>query len=266
MKTTTKILLGILGFFVLLIISSATFVKLKVGSDFKNNSSGNSMFNWNDNKTDFDDTSSANMRGETRQIADFNKIEVSSGIEIFYTQGNLSPLRIKANNKIIANIKTTVEDKTLKIYHERSKNFKSKVIIYVSSTQLNDISLSAGCVFNSVNQLKADNLTLSASAGVVLNFDGVLNKMNADFSAGCVSNLKGTCTDFNCDASAGSIINAADFIVKNLTLDASSGCIATVNVTDNLNVDASAGCEIGYKGNPKKRNVNLSVGATVNPV
>jgi hypothetical protein len=172
------------------------------------------------------------MTDEERNVPDFNKLKVSSGIDVKLTQSNQHQVIIKANEDIIDDV-----------------------------VELNSIDVSAGSDVESEGLLIFEDLEIEASAGSDLRLNLEAYSVKLRTSSGSDANLKGAARDFEAKASSGSDISAYDFEVENATLECSSGSDVKANVTRTMKVRASSGSDIHYRGDPDLLEVNTSSGA-----
>lgn len=239
----------------------------------KQNSSANSntVVEKNDSKT------KNNSGEEIRNVSAFNKISVSSGIGVTYTQDKNQLVKIETDPDKLEYIATKVENGTLKIYIDSPiKNLRfKKIAVYVSSPHLEKLSMESGAAVK-IEKLDEKNFTLDAGSGAA--FNGNLNikektildvssgaavsinletnSLMVDASSGMAATLKGKANTVTFDISSGAVCNAINLEAKNATADVSSGAILKVHATENLAVDASSGASIHYKGNPKLKLAN----------
>jgi hypothetical protein len=199
---------------------------------------------------------------EERNVSDFYRLKVSSGIDVKLSQGNRHRVIIKANEDIIDDVETEVVNGTLRVHIDRKWfGFRGNVDAEITFVELESIDVSAGSDIESVGLLGFNEIDIEASSASDLRLDLEASSLSIRASSGSDANLKGSARDFKARASSGSDINAYDFEVENATLECSSGSDVKAYVTETLNVKASSGSDIHYKGNPRLMDVNTSSGA-----
>ena len=89
---------------------------------------------------------------ENRKIGDFSKIEVESGIELFYMESDENSIRVEGDSKYgLDSVITETDGKTLRIYHvKRNKKQRFRLSIILISSRLNVEEIS--CKFNFVQK------------------------------------------------------------------------------------------------------------------
>lgn len=204
---------------------------------------------------------------EERNVSDFNKLKVSTGIDVELSQGNRHEVIIIANEDIIDDVVTEVSNGTLKLNIDRKWfGFGGNVDAKITFVELNSIDVSAGSDVHSVGLLGFDDIDIEASSGSDLKLNLEAFSVNLRTSSGSDANLKGSARNFSAKASSGSDISAYDFEVENATLECSSGSDVKAHVTKTLNVKASSGSDVNYRGNPELIDINTSSGSDLNKI
>jgi hypothetical protein len=199
---------------------------------------------------------------EERNVGEFSKLKVSTGIDVKLSQGNRHMVIIKANEDIIDDVETEVVNGTLKVYVDRSW-FRGggSIDAEITFVELNSIDVSAGSDVESEGLLTFNEVEIEASSGSDLKLNMEASSVNLRISSGSDANLKGSARNFKAKASSGSDIHAYDFEVENAMLECSSGSDVKAHVTETLSVKASSGSDIYYRGDPKLMDVSTSGGS-----
>lgn len=207
------------------------------------------------------------MTDEERNVTDFDRLKVSSGIDVRLSQGNRHRVIIKANEDIIDDVESEVINGTLKLNVDRNW-FRGggTVKAEITFVELSSIDVSAGSDVESDGLLTFEDLEIEASAGSDLRLNLEAYDVKLRTSSGSDANLKGAARNFEARASSGSDISAFGFEVENAVLECSSGSDVKAYVTHTMKVKASSGSDIHYKGDPELLEVNTSSGADLNKV
>ncbi|MFC3159650.1 protein of unknown function [Chryseobacterium arachidis] len=214
------------------------------------------------------------VNGEFRNVGNFSGIHVSTGLVVNFTQENPTSVRVVADADKLQYIVTKVEDGVLKVYvdNKGQKNLKFKNInINVSSPKINTIKTSSGAIFNAVENIRENNLTVDVSSGSVVNGSfTVSEKANVELSSGAVINSEINTKDINIkgssgsaanlsgkanwgavDVSSGAVCNAEGLKFNVLDAESTSGAVVSGHAVEELKAKASSGGIIRYRGNPK---------------
>ncbi len=240
-------------------IINSTEMQISVSNpSAKNNSKNNSSY----------------LNGESRNVGEFSGVQVSAGIVVNYKQELNSLVKVIADADKLQYIVTKVEDGILKVSidtkGQRNLKFKN-VNVNVSSPKINEIKTSSGSIFNSVNNIHENQITVDVSSGSVVNANfNIQEKAFIDISSGAIinsqintkdifiksasgaaANFTGNANSGIIDISSGAVCNAKDMKFNKLKAEVSSGGIITSHVTQELSAKASSGGIIRFKGNPQ---------------
>lgn len=207
-------------------------------------------------------------KSETRQVDAFSGIHVSSGIDLYLTQGNRQDVKVEAEPELIGKIITRVENGILnisirdKMNWDLGWNLTRKV--YVTFVNLNELDASAGSDVYAQNPFKLKELKVSSSSGS----DVKIDDLSASFvsvvtSSGADAKISGKTVKMFADASSGSDLDCGGLISQDCEARASSGSDAVVHVTGSLKARASSGGDVRYLGKPQQKDVDESSGGDI---
>lgn len=239
---------------------------------------------------------------EERTIDEFTKVAVSSGIDLYLTQGDQDKLVLEVDENLLEYIKTEVKNGKLRIYTEKNIKKAKSLKAHLTFKSLEYIGGSSGSDIYAEDGIKADEMDVDMSSGsdmkikltankaefnmssgsdAIVNFEGKeleidassgsdldikttkLDNIDIDLSSGSDVKLEGSAGKMILNASSGSDLYAYDFIVENAKVDVSSACDVKLNVTASLDVEASSASSVRYKGKAKITDINASSLATV---
>ena len=233
-------------------------------------------------------TSSGSASEEVRKVASFSGIQVSSGINVSFTQDAKQKVVVDSDRPEF--VKTEVVGDILKIYVDNNNNrnlkFK-KLSVTVSAPELSKIAVNSGANFNTLNTIKSDYFQIAATSGANLKADldtkgkvelsttsgsNVRLNVNADelemsATSGSSATLYGKIKETTFDVSSAATVNAQDLETQKSQINASSAANIKVNATENINVTGTSGASVRYRSNNNvKRNASLSGGASMKPL
>lgn len=194
-----------------------------------------------------------NVQTEERTISeDFDKIEVSRGMDVYLTQSNDVSLKVQADENLHDIIMTKVENNTLKIYADENINHSAAQKVMVNFKNLTKISSHSGSDVYSTNIINVNDIEISSTSGSDMELELKANVIECSSNSGSDIRLSGTATKLYANASSGSDIKARNLKVEFSEAKASSGAGITVNTSYELIAKASSGGDINYYGNPEK--------------
>ncbi len=233
-------------------------------------------------------TSSGSASEEVRKVASFSGIQVSSGINVSFTQDAKQKVVVDSDRPKF--VKTEVVGDILKIYVDNNNNrnlkFK-KLSVTVSAPELSKIAVNSGANFNTLNTVKSDYFQIAATSGANLKADldtkgkvelsttsgsNVRLNVNADelemsATSGSSATLYGKIRATTFDVSSAATVNAQDLETQKSKINASSAANIKVNATENINVTGTSGASVRYRSNNNvKRNAALTGGASMKPL
>lgn len=196
-------------------------------------------------------------------VKNFNAISVSSGIDLYLTQGNTETVNIKSDNETLENVVVEQNDGTLTIKFKDgvkwSRMLKNRMIkVYVDYKTLTAISASGGADVYTQNQMKADKMAIRSSGGSDLKLNLICNNLVIESSGGSDIDLKGKAENMTLQASGGSDIDAYDFITEYAKVSASGGSDINIYVNKGLEASASGGADVSFKGNAALKKTSSS--------
>jgi hypothetical protein len=133
---------------------------------------------------------------ETRNVKGFHAIEISSGIDLYLSQGNEAVAVSAPDIKYRDRIKTAVENGVLKIYMEHKGphwgGSDLNLRAYVSFAKLDELKASGGSDVFIQDLLKSDKLDINLSGGSDLKGKLDLHDLSIDQSGGSDVDVSGT--------------------------------------------------------------------------
>jgi hypothetical protein len=204
---------------------------------------------------------------EVRSVGSFHAIRVSSGIDLYLSQGDEAVAVSAKDAATTKQIKVEVEDGVLKIGFDWKDrivfNSGKQLKAYVSYKTLDMLSASGGSDVLVDGTIKASNLNLNLSGGS--DFKGRIDAqtLRIDASGGSDVTISGSTGTAKIDASGGSDVHGYELVADSCVADASGGSDIHVTVNKDLRAEASGGSDVYYKGNATSINVNKSGGGSV---
>ncbi|WP_157666522.1 head GIN domain-containing protein [Alkalitalea saponilacus] len=206
---------------------------------------------------------------QSRQVAPFHEIAVSSGIELLMTQGNEHSVVVVANESIIDRIKTDSKNGKLVIgvdnrrrgLFRRSRTGPIKV--YVTFARLETLTVSSGAQAKGDDLIEVTGLYVKASSGAFCRLNINSNSLNIEASSGANINIQGNSEVIKGSASSGGNISGASMECREADLSASSGGNVSFTVIEKVVAKASSGGRVALKGNATSTSFSSSSGGVI---
>lgn len=193
---------------------------------------------------------SGNYVSENRTVDDFRSIELSGIGDVYLTQGEKN-LRIEAEDNIINQIKTDVAGGRLSIYHRAACiNSHQPIKIFVSTPELDSLSVSGSGRIISQSPIKSDALSLGISGSGNMELDMVCRDLETIISGSGGVLLKGEAAYNKIIISGSGAMHGYDLWTDRTQATISGSGIAEINVRHELSTLISGSGSIYIKGNP----------------
>lgn len=204
-------------------------------------------------------------------VKNFDELTVSSGIDLYITQGTTESLTIKGNSDVIKDVEVEQNGSSVTIKYKEGINwsrlFKNQQIkVYVNYKNLKSLASSGGSDVYTENTLKSDRLNVRASGGSDVKLTLAVKDLTLSISGGSDADLKGSGENMQLTASGGSDIDAFGFIVSNAKVNVSGGSDANIYVNKALEAGASGGSDVNYKGNASLKKTTSSKSGDINHI
>ncbi|WP_062128548.1 head GIN domain-containing protein [Geofilum rubicundum] len=214
---------------------------------------------------------SEGIQKETRKLAPFSEVKVSTGVQLFLTQGDENMALVEADGSIIDNVVVESKNGVLEIYYKSTgwnlfgRNLRhGEIKVLLTFTRLEKLKASSGSSVHSQHVLNLGDFDLSASSGANSSLELSARRVSMDASSGANVKVKGTADSIYAEASSGANVKASDFVALAGAARASSGGSVKIYVDGDVDARASSGGSITVFGDAALRNVEQSSGGSVN--
>lgn len=188
-----------------------------------------------------------------RQISsDFKAIKVSGGIDLYLSQSDAVALAVSASEERFKDdIKTEVEDGTLKIYYEWDKNLSwknRKLKVYVSFKTLEKLVASGASDVVVTGTIESPSLDLHLSGAS--DFKGMVkvNTLKIDLSGASDVRISGQAGNVDIESSGASDVKGYELVTDYCNAKASGASDINITVNKELNATASGASGVYFKG------------------
>ena len=206
-----------------------------------------------------------NITTQTRvENGNFEKIEVSSGIEVVVEQTDVTSITVEADDNLQQFISTTVENGVLIIKSEGGYNSTQTPKVTVKMPVISGLNSSSASKITSANTLITTNLKVESSSGSEINIAVEADALSLESASGSNIEARGKALKLETVSASGSEIDAERLMVNEVISQSSSGSSTTVSPILILKADAASGSSINYRGTPKTLEENTSSGGSIN--
>ena len=204
-----------------------------------------------------------NVTEEVRQVAPFDQIHVSRGMNVYITQGSPAKVIVIADNNLHEVIETKVEGGVLKVYVNENIRWAKEKKVMVTVEKLSGLETTSGSNAWSQNQIMSEDLDMKASSGANITMDVNAKYLKADCSSGANIKVSGLAKEAELETSSGANLKGEELKADNCKMKASSGGNVSSTVNGRLEAKASSGGNVVYYGEPTETDVDTSSGGNV---
>jgi len=196
---------------------------------------------------------------ETRDLSGFTGVHVSSGIDVYLSQGSNFEVKVEADENLQEVILTEVEGNQLVVKTDRVniRNAKSKKV-HVTLPDLKTLKISSAGDCVGQNPFSCEDLRISISSAGDLKLEVEAQRIDLDISSSGDASLSGSAEVFDVTLSSAGDLNAFDLIAGKVDVNVSSAGDARVHATEEISMNASSAGNIYYKGDARVLNSQSS--------
>lgn len=206
-----------------------------------------------------------NIITEKRNISEnFNRIEVSSAIEVIVEQADRTKVLVEADDNLQNSIITEVRNGVL-IINRKNGNFSSQhgQKVFITAPVIEELTANSASSIKTKNTLKGENISLNTSSAAKIEAQLSIDNIKASSSSASKIEIKGMALHLDTEATSASKINAEDLLANNITAESSSGSKINIHPIASLKAEASSGGKIEYNNNPKHIEKTTSSGGDI---
>ena len=195
---------------------------------------------------------SGNLITETRQVSNFNRIDLSGVGEVIVTQDGNESLSIETDDNVMKHIKVEVKNGTLTLGFKDGVNLISptRLVFKVSVDDLTGLTVSGSGDVES-DMVKTDRLDVNVSgSGDVQIADLTASDVTARISGSGEIDLTGEAAAQDVTMSGSGKYLAGDMCSKSVKVSVSGSGDATVCATGTLDSNISGSGSVNYYGRP----------------
>jgi hypothetical protein len=205
-----------------------------------------------------------NVVKEQRDLEEFTGIKVSSGIDVYLTQGDVQEVVVEADENLQEWIRTEVSGSLLTVGTEKSIRTAKAKKVWITCKTLNRIDISSAGDVNGESLFKVSKLDIDMSSAGDLRLEVEADEINLSISSAGNANLKGKTNILKADLSSAGDLDAYELEAKIGDVSVSSAGHAKVYITEEASLRSSSAGDIKYKGEPRIKEIHTSSAGSVN--
>jgi hypothetical protein len=188
--------------------------------------------------------------GESRDVRDFQEVELQGIGTLQITQGDTESLTIEAESRLLRRIETTVSNGRLIIRPSRPIRTREQIIYNLTLRQLTALDIS-GAGRAEAAQIAGDRMHFGLGGAGAIAIDSLTaTTLDVAVSGNGVCTLAGTADSQTVVLSGASRYDAADLTSNVASVVVQGAARATVRVNSTLDVQISGAGQVDYVGDP----------------
>ena len=194
-----------------------------------------------------------------RALGPFHSINVASGIDAELVLSKEESIEIELKGAESGQMITEVEDGILSV-RMRTGSYKNATLkVRIHFKELKGIEATGRAEVWSQEDLYEDNLDIKLFNGGATRLTLYCDNLSVNLSQGSILTLRGEGKEADLKVNTNATYNGYEFKCENVIVNATSTGKAKVSVSNTLTASASTGGFVGFVGNPKRveRNVSL---------
>ena len=191
---------------------------------------------------------------EVRTCAPFSSIEAERAVRVVLSQGDTTSVVVKAQDHMLRNIETNVENGVLHIENNNHNNrTRTLPVVYVTTPTLTSIEASEASFIKSETPFEnLQTLTLEASEASRIQLTGSAERVIIEASEASRIQLTGNAEQVIIKASEASYVNVADMAITAVEATASEASSINIGQVEKARLTAESAAAITYEGQPSQ--------------
>jgi len=206
-----------------------------------------------------------NVVEENRDVTGFTGVEVSTGIDVYLTQGNGFEVMVEADENLQDVIITELKGDRLVVRtdHVNIRSAKSKKV-HISLPELTELKISSAGDCEGQTPFNCEDLRISISSAGDLTLEVEADRIDLDISSSGDARISGSTAVFDASLSSAGDLHAFDLVAGKVDVNVSSAGDARVHATEEITMTASSAGSVYYRGDAEVvRSSSSSAGSIV---
>jgi len=202
---------------------------------------------------------------DVRQLDEFSGIGIGISADVYYIQGNTHEIRIEGKDRDVEDLITKVKDGFLQLKYEDWRLSRSKLTIYITSTELESVKMSGSGHFVAEKPLSSEEMDLAMSGSGGISFKQLeTEEVGVKISgSGHIDLDNGSAEEMDAKISGSGKLNAESFEVSEFSASISGSGSARISCKEELDVRISGSGKVYYRGDPRVNSVSSGSGKTI---
>jgi hypothetical protein len=194
-------------------------------------------------------------RRETREVASFTAVTMSTSAEVEVRQGNTQRVEVQAASSDLAELETEVKNGKLIIRQKdhtgiRWKGFSGPVKVFVTMPQVRALSVSGSGTLRAPEAIKAEQLAIAVSGSGKMEVPLQVQALSTSISGSGSVQLNGSAPKHDISVSGSGKVQATELRSESCHVTISGSGQCRVQVATTLDAHIAGSGNVYYTGNP----------------
>jgi hypothetical protein len=201
---------------------------------------------------------------ESRDVDGFTGVEVSTGIDVYLTQGSSFEVVVEADENLQEVILTELKGNNLVVRtdHVNIRSAKAKKV-HITLPELTELKISSAGDCLGQTTFHCEDLRISISSAGDLTLEVEADRIDLDISSSGDARLSGSVEVFDANLSSAGDLHAFDLVAAKVDVTVSSAGDARVHATEEIDMSASSAGSIYYRGDARVVRSNSSSAGSI---
>ena len=193
-----------------------------------------------------------NVVEEERDVAGFTGVHVSTGIDVYLTEGADFKVTVEADENLLEVILTELKGDMLVVKTDRVniRRARSKKV-HVTLPELTELKISSAGDCQGQSTFTCQDLQLGISSAGDLSLEVEADRITVDISSSGDARIAGSTDVLDVSLSSAGDLHAYDLIARKVDVNVSSAGDARVHATEEISMTASSAGNIYYRGDAR---------------
>lgn len=204
------------------------------------------------------------MKTVSRPVADFEKVELSTGGLLEIRQGTTFSLTVEAQENMLPLIETVVEGNALQIKTSKllGNHEPFKYVLTMPKLEGIEIAGSGDVVVKDIFSPEDMQIEVAGSGKVTANL--VAKKMNSSIAGSGELLLEGLADEHTISIAGSGTLNAKKLNAKRVKIDIAGSGTANIMVLERLEADIAGSGAVNYLGTPTEVKTDIAGSGSIN--
>jgi hypothetical protein len=192
-----------------------------------------------------------NVIKKERPTTSFDGIKVSSGVDVYLSQGDNESVTVEADENLHEYILTEVKDGVLNVYTDVNIREAKMERVHVTIKDVRSLKTSSAGDIIGESPVRGTDIEIEASSAGDVRLEVYAKKIEVNISSSGDVTLSGEAETLKADLSSAGDLDAYNLKAKDVDVSASSAGDAKVYASEKITARSSSAGDIYYQGEPK---------------